>query len=80
MIKPSTFDVYNGTGVELIVRPDYESKAGDPFYEVSQDTENIVITLDAARGIVAAIEAIQRGYPFKRPGDIHPESLKRSEV
>ena len=63
MIKPCSFDVQNGTGVDLTVSPDYESKIGNPFYEVGQNGEAIIITLQAAKGIVAAIEAIQRGYP-----------------
>lgn len=81
MIKPCSFDVHNGTGVELTVSPDYESKVGNPFYEIGQNGEAIIISLQAARGIVAAIEAIQRGYPTaKTPDDIAKQSLKRSEV
>lgn len=62
MIRPTEMEVSNGGGIAPDIRIDPESlMEGDLFFQVEQDGESIVVTLDCLRELVMAAEQLMLG-------------------
>lgn len=62
MIRPTTFEVDNGTGITTDIRIDHSSlMEGDLFFEIDQDGNGVAVTLECLRGLVEAAEQLMAG-------------------
>ena len=62
MIRPTAFEVDNGTGITTDIRIDHSSlMEGDLFFEIDQDGHGVVVTLDCLRELVMAAEQLMLG-------------------
>jgi hypothetical protein len=61
-IKPTRYEIDNGPGIGIEVEIDPETLSGGPVYfEISQDSETIVITEQAASDLVIAMKMLIEG-------------------
>jgi hypothetical protein len=61
-IKPTRYQIDNGPGIGIEVEIDSESTSDGPVYfEISQDSETIVITEQAASDLVIAMKMLIEG-------------------
>lgn len=62
MIRPTMFEVDNGTGITTDIRIDHSSlMEGDLFFEIDQDGNGVVVTLECLRDLVMAAEQLMAG-------------------
>ena len=62
IIRPTEMEVSNSSGIAPDIRIDPESLMEDDlFFQIEQDGESIVVTLDCLRGLVKAATQLTRG-------------------